>query len=72
MWRPAPGMEREETVMERRLKELLSAVRPVDRTAMARAKARWDSIAKPLGSLGLLEEAVIRIAGIAGTPDPDL
>ena len=39
---------------------------------MARAKARWDSIAKPLGSLGLLEEAVIRIAGIAGTPDPDL
>lgn len=30
------------------------------------AKLRWDSIAKPLGSLGRLEEAVIRLAGISG------
>lgn len=31
-----------------------------------KAKKRWDSIAKPLGSLGRLEEAVIRLAGISG------
>lgn len=30
------------------------------------AKLRWDSIAKPLGSLGRLEKAVIRLAGISG------
>ena len=39
---------------------------------MERAKARWDSIAKPLGSLGALEEAVIRIAGMTGSADVDI
>lgn len=29
---------------------------------------RWDSIAKPLGSLGLLEENVTRIAALTGDP----
>lgn len=38
-----------------------------DNAAMANAKARWDGIAKPLNSLGLLETAVIKIAGIRGT-----
>ena len=33
--------------------------------AMEQAKKRWDTIAKPLDSLGLLEEAVVRIAGSA-------
>ena len=37
-----------------------------DAAAAQQAKQRWDSIAKPLGSLGLLEDAVIRIAGITG------
>ncbi len=37
---------------------------PLDEAAGKRAKERWDSIAKPLGSLGLLEEAVIKIAKI--------
>ena len=34
--------------------------------AMEQAKERWDTIAKPLDSLGLLEEAVVRIAGLTG------
>ena len=54
------------------LNEVLAAIVPADRTAMDRAKARWDSIAKPLGSLGALEDAVIRIAGMTGSPDVDL
>ena len=33
---------------------------------MEQAKKRWDTIAKPLDSLGLLEEAVVRIAGLTG------
>ena len=39
---------------------------------MEAAKRRWDSLAKPLGSLGLLEEAVIAIAGLAGRTDVGL
>lgn len=35
-----------------------------------RAQARWDSIAKPIGSLGVLEKDVIKLAGIYGSPDP--
>lgn len=30
------------------------------------ARERWRSVAKPLGGLGLLEDAVIRIAGLTG------
>ena len=40
--------------------------------AMQAAKARWDAVAKPLDSLGLLEDAITRIAGIQGTPDVHL
>ena len=54
------------------LAALISAIRPADRGAMAAARARWDSIAKPLGSLGLLEEEIIRVAGMTGSPDVDL
>lgn len=39
---------------------------PPDLRAAQRAQSRWNSIAKPLHSLGLLEEAVIKIAGITG------
>lgn len=44
-------------------------VRPLDQAAMDQAKARWDQVAKPLHSLGLLEDAVIRVAGITGQAD---
>ena len=54
------------------LEEVIRRIAPADRGAMDRAKARWDSIAKPLGSLGALEEAVIRIAGMTGNPDVDI
>lgn len=40
---------------------------PPDRATMAAAKVRWDGIAKPIGSLGLLEDAVIQIAGLTGS-----
>ena len=50
------------------LEETLAAIVPADRAAMDAAWQRWDSIAKPLRSLGLLEEAVVRIAGMTGTP----
>lgn len=37
--------------------------------ARTEAKLRWNSIAKPLGGLGLLEDMVSDIAGMRGDPD---
>ncbi len=50
------------------LEQLLSEIPEVDRSAMEQAARRWDSIAKPLHSLGLLEDTVVRMAGIERTP----
>ena len=41
-------------------------IAPPDAAAAARAKARWDGIAKPLNGLGKLETAIERIAGLTG------
>lgn len=35
-----------------------------------RAKKRWDSIAKPIDSLGLLEDYVVKICKMVGSADP--
>jgi len=51
---------------------LLGSVWPADGAAARAAKARWDSLAKPLGSLGLLEEAIIRIAALTGSEEVHL
>lgn len=49
--------------------ELIKSITYPDRKAMELAGKKWDGVAKPLGSLGLLEEAVIQIAGIKGSAD---
>ena len=54
------------------LEEVVRGIVPADQAAMEQARRRWDSIAKPLGSLGLLEEAVVRMAGITGSPNVDI
>lgn len=43
-----------------------------DREAMARAQARVDSLLKPPGSLGRLEELAVQLAGITGRPFPEI
>lgn len=50
-----------------KLEERLIQVAEANHAAMDRAAARWDQVAKPLHSLGLLEDAVVRIAGGQGT-----
>lgn len=47
------------------LEEVIKKIEPADKTAMAEAEKRWDAIAKPLKSLGRLEETVIRMAGMS-------
>ena len=51
------------------LKELKEAIKPADRESMEEAKQHWMTVAKPLFSLGKLEDAIIRIAGMKRTPD---
>ena len=46
------------------LEEALKKIKPVNNKIISNARGNWDSIAKPLRSLGLLEEAIIKIAGI--------
>ncbi|PLX48349.1 MAG: nicotinate-nucleotide--dimethylbenzimidazole phosphoribosyltransferase [Desulfobulbaceae bacterium] len=52
------------------LEELVAAISPVDRQAMAQAQERLDSLTKPLGALGLLEEMAKRLCGIQGSLEP--
>lgn len=47
--------------------EVLKMIEPLDKVAIAQAAKRWNSIAKPLHSLGKLEEGIIQIAGITGS-----
>ena len=51
------------------LEEAKKQITPLNTRAMQEAVAHWNSIAKPLHSLGKLEDLVIQLAGIAGTPN---
>lgn len=48
------------------LEETIRKIEPLDEAAAQKAREHWDSIAKPLHSLGKLEDAVVQIAGITG------
>jgi nicotinate-nucleotide--dimethylbenzimidazole phosphoribosyltransferase len=41
-------------------------IRPLDTCTMEKARERWNDIAKPVGSLGKLEDIVVRLAGVSG------
>src|SRR5208282_2298221 len=51
------------------LEETLAAITPPDETAAAEAGRRLDSLTKPRGSLGYLEEIVRRYAAIRRDPE---
>jgi nicotinate-nucleotide--dimethylbenzimidazole phosphoribosyltransferase len=46
----------------------MEAIEPLDKAAMAAARRRQDELTKPRGSLGLLEELSVKIAGIRRSP----
>ncbi len=54
------------------LDQLRSKVPAFDEDAAMRAETRWNSIAKPVGSLGRLERAVVTLAGAQGTAKPSI
>ena len=56
----------------RLLDEVVAAIGPLDDEAMAAARDRQDRMTKPRGSLGVLEDVSVRLAGLAGQCPPPL
>ncbi len=54
------------------LEEIFKRINPANQEAMEAARAHWDAVAHPLHGLGLLEDAIVRIAGMEGTPQVDI
>ncbi len=55
-----------------KIADVVSQIGPLDRGAMKTAKERQDSLTKPGGSLGILEDLSVRIAGITGAARPKI
>ena len=49
-----------------RLNDLIPAIRPADEACRMEAVKAWNRLAKPLGSLGVLEEDVAAVAALTG------
>lgn len=54
------------------LAQLLEQIEPKNEAAEQETRRRWNACAKPLGSLGLLEDALCQIASVTGSVDIDL
>jgi nicotinate-nucleotide--dimethylbenzimidazole phosphoribosyltransferase len=54
------------------LNDLIAQIRPLDQQAMAAARARQDTLTKPQGSLGRLEDLSVQMAGITGKMQPQV
>ena len=54
------------------LEQTISAIRPLDEKSMTAARNRFANIAMPLGGLGLLQDAIVQLAGILGQLVPDI
>ena len=52
--------------------ERLKKITHADFSAEERSRQKWNNVAKPLRSLGLLEESVIKMSGIFGSENFDL
>lgn len=48
------------------LEETLKSIKPADQEAIKKSWERMDSLSKPIGSLGKLEEIAVQISGITG------
>ena len=54
------------------LEEAIKAIKPLDEAAMQAARDRQDTLTKPRGSLGRLEELSIQLAGMKADPFPSV
>lgn len=58
--------------MDKQIAETIKKIAPLDKAALESARLRQDTLTKPLGSLGRLEELSIHIAGIKAQPLPKI
>ena len=58
--------------MSELLTNTIEMIKPLDKEAVAEARARQDTLTKPPGSLGRLEDLSIQLAGIQGKPIPSI
>ena len=54
------------------LADTIAAIRPLDAEAVAQARERQEALTKPSGSLGVLEQVSVQLAGLAGECPPPL
>jgi len=55
-----------------RLTDTIKMIKPPDKRAMSQAQSRQDTLTKPPGSLGRLEELSVQLAGIQGQAIPQI
>jgi nicotinate-nucleotide--dimethylbenzimidazole phosphoribosyltransferase len=55
-----------------RIKQVVSEIGELDADAMRQARERQDQLTKPQGSLGVLEDLSVKIAGITSNPLPEI
>ena len=55
-----------------KLEDIITDIKPLDEAAMQAARARQDTLTKPRGSLGKLEELSIQLAGMKADPLPSV
>ncbi len=58
--------------MSELLSNTIKLIKPLDKEAMDSARSRQDTLTKPQGSLGRLEELSIKLAGIQGKTIPQI
>ena len=58
--------------MSNLLTTTIQNIKPLDKNAMSLARSRQDTLTKPAGSLGRLEELSIQLAGIQGKSRPQI
>jgi nicotinate-nucleotide--dimethylbenzimidazole phosphoribosyltransferase len=78
-WSGFERMSADQSYVDRRitmsgelLRRTLTAIRPLSAVACAEARERQERLTKPSGSLGVLEDVSVRLAGLAGTCPPPL
>jgi nicotinate-nucleotide--dimethylbenzimidazole phosphoribosyltransferase len=54
------------------LDEVIAAIRPLDSDAVSAARQRQSQLTKPPGSLGVLEDVSVQLAGLAGVCPPPM
>jgi nicotinate-nucleotide--dimethylbenzimidazole phosphoribosyltransferase len=54
------------------IESMLKDIRPLDTTAMEAAASHQSQLALPPGSLGRLHDVSVKMAGMTGTPRPDI